>query len=157
MNRAAIVSEGDIKSDGSINNRWRLCSVQEVEDFKSLIKILPLWSSTFFLGTTIGVQASLSILQALAMDRHVGHHFQIPAGSILVFVLISTPLFLALFDKILFPTWRNLAGKSLTPLQRIGVGHVLNFVSMGVSALVESKRLNVSKSNQGSNIVRMSV
>ncbi|MCD7455212.1 hypothetical protein HAX54_027424 [Datura stramonium] len=85
-------------------------------------------------------------------------NFQIPAGSVLVFVVISTALFLALFDKFLFPTWRNLTGKSLTPLQRIGIGHVLSFLSMGVSALVESKRLKVAKSNQGSNnIVPMSV
>ncbi|XP_015077961.1 protein NRT1/ PTR FAMILY 2.7-like [Solanum pennellii] len=157
LNRAAIISEGDVKPDGSTSNRWRLCSVQEVEDFKTLIKILPLWSSSFFLGTTIGVQLSFSVLQALAMDRHIGPSFQIPAGSIQVFVLVSTALFLALFDKFLFPTWRNLSGRSLTPLQRIGVGHVINFVSMGVSALVESKRLNVAKSNQVSNIVPMSV
>ncbi|KAM3374122.1 protein NRT1/ PTR FAMILY 2.7 isoform X1 [Capsicum galapagoense] len=157
LNRAAIVSDGDIKQDGSTTNRWRLCSVQEVEDFKTLIRILPLWTSSFFLGTTIGVLISLSVLQALAMDRHVGPNFQIPAGSIFVFVLLSSALFLALFDKFLIPTWRNLTGKSLTPLQRIGVGHVLNLLSMGVAALVESKRLNVAKSNQRSNIVPISV
>ncbi|XP_060197128.1 protein NRT1/ PTR FAMILY 2.7-like [Lycium barbarum] len=158
FNRAAIKSEGDIKPNGSTTNKaWRLCSVQEVEDFKALIKILPLWSSSFFLGTTIGVQGSMSVLQALAMDRHLGPNFQIPAGSILVFVMVSTALFLALFDKFIFPTWKKLTGKSLTPLQRIGVGHVLNFLCMGVSALVESKRLKVAKSNQSSNIVPMSV
>ncbi|KAH0668212.1 hypothetical protein KY285_029418 [Solanum tuberosum] len=156
LNRAAIKSEGDVKSDGSTAKSWRLCSVQEIEDFKTLIKILPLWSSSFFLGTTIGVQGSLSILQALTMDRHIGPNFQIPAGSMLVFVMLSTALFLALFDKFLFPTWKNLSGKSLTPLQRIGVGHVLNFLCMGVSAIVESKRLKVAKSNQGSIIVPMS-
>ncbi|PHU15895.1 Protein NRT1/ PTR FAMILY 2.7 [Capsicum chinense] len=157
LNRAAIVSDGDIKQDGSTTNRWRLCSVQEVEDLKTLIRILPLWTSSFFLGTTIGVLISLSVLQALAMDRHIGPNFQIPAGSIFVFVLLSSALFLALFDKFLIPTWRNLTGKSLTPLQRIGVGHVLNLLSMGVAALVESKRLNVAKSNQRSNIVPTSV
>ncbi|XP_015160059.1 protein NRT1/ PTR FAMILY 2.7-like [Solanum tuberosum] len=156
LNRAAIKSEGDVKPDGSTAKSWRLCSVQEIEDFKTLIKILPLWSSSFFLGTTIGVQGSLSILQALTMDRHLGPNFQIPAGSMLVFVMLSTAIFLALFDKFLFPTWKNLSGKSLTPLQRIGVGHVLNFLCMGVSAIVESKRLNVAKSNQGSIIVPMS-
>ncbi|KAK4719914.1 hypothetical protein R3W88_018252 [Solanum pinnatisectum] len=157
LNHAAIISEGDIKSDDSTSNRWRLCSVQEVEDFKALIKILPLWSTSFFLGTTVGVLLSLSILQALAMDRHIGPNFQIPAGSVFIFVLISTALFLALFDKLVLPTWKNLTGKSLTPLQRIGIGHVLNFLSMVVSALVESKRLNVAKSNEGYNIVPMSV
>ncbi|XP_070005101.1 protein NRT1/ PTR FAMILY 2.7-like [Nicotiana tabacum] len=160
LNHAAIKSEGDVKPDGCTAKPWKLCSVQEVEDLKSLIRILPLWSSSFFLGTTIGVQSSMSILQALAMDRHVGPHFQIPAGSILVFSMISTALFLTLFDKFLFPLWKKLTAKSLTPLQRIGVGHVLSALVMGVSALVESKRLKVAKSNnldQGSNIVPMSV
>ncbi|KAK4370538.1 hypothetical protein RND71_010013 [Anisodus tanguticus] len=93
------------------------------------------------------------------MDGRVVPHFQIPAGSVLVFVLISTAIFRALLDKFLFPTWMNLTGKSLTPLQQIGVGHVLNFLSMDVSSLVESKRLKLAKSNhldQGSIIVHMS-
>ncbi|XP_010322390.2 protein NRT1/ PTR FAMILY 2.7-like [Solanum lycopersicum] len=156
LNRAAIKSEGDVKPDGSTAKSWKLCTVQEIEDFKTLVKILPLWSSSFFLGTTIGVQGSLSILQALVMDRHIGPNFQIPAGSMSVFILLSSALFLALFDKVLFPAWKNLSGKSLTPLQRIGVGHVLNFLCMAVSALVESKRLNLAKSNPGSIIVPMS-
>ncbi|CAK9169132.1 unnamed protein product [Ilex paraguariensis] len=162
LNRAALITEGDINPDGSIAKPWKLCTIQHVEDLKTLIRILPIWSSSIFLATPIGIQATLSILQALTMDRHIGPHFKFPAGSILVFVLVSTSISLTMLDRLVWPTWQNLIGRSPTPLQRIGVGHVLNVVGMVVSALVESKRLSIAQSHhfQGqpsSNIVPISV
>ncbi|OIS98201.1 PREDICTED: protein NRT1/ PTR FAMILY 2.7-like [Nicotiana attenuata] len=162
LNRAALKCEGDVKPDGSIAKPWKLCTVSEVEDFKSLMRTLPLWSSSIFLSTPIAVLISLSVLQALAMDRHIGPHFQIPAGSIPVIILISTAIFLTIFDRLLFPMWEKLTSQSVTPFKRIGAGHVLTFVGIGVAALVESKRLNVAHNShnlsQGrSNIVPISV
>ncbi|KAM7496673.1 hypothetical protein LguiA_021087 [Lonicera macranthoides] len=144
LNRAALKTEDATNPDGSIAKPWKLCTVQQVEDFKTLIRIFPLWSSSIFLGTPIAIQASLVVLQALTMDRHLGNHFNVPAGSILVFVLISTSLFLTIFDKVLWPAWSKIIGRPPTPLQRIGVGHVLNVLSMAISALVESKRLHMA-------------
>lgn len=135
--------DGDIGSDSSIVKQWKLCSVQQVEDLKTLLNILPLWSTSIFLGTPIGVQSSLSVLQALVMDRHIGPHFQIPAGSILVFMLLSTSIYLALIDSFLRSAWQKVIGQPLTPLKRIGIGHVLNVLSMGIAALVESSRLSL--------------
>ncbi|XP_021278577.1 protein NRT1/ PTR FAMILY 2.7-like [Herrania umbratica] len=142
LNRASLKAEGDIGSDGSIAKPWSLCTVQHVEDLKSLIRIFPLWSSSIFLSIPIAIQGSLTILQALSMDRHLGQHFKIPAGSVAVIVLISTSIFLTLIDRFLCPMWQKLTRKPLSALQRIGVGHVLNVLGMAVSALVESKRLN---------------
>ncbi|KAB1226110.1 Protein NRT1/ PTR FAMILY 2.7 [Morella rubra] len=147
LNRAALKTEGDVQSDGSIAKPWRICTLQQVEDLKTLIRILPLWSSSIFLGTPIGIQSSLSVLQALAMDRHIGRHFQIPAGSIIVIVLMSTAISLTVIDRFLCPMWQKLTGLSPTPLQRIGLGHVLNILSMAVSALVESKRLKIARAH----------
>ncbi|XP_022731455.1 protein NRT1/ PTR FAMILY 2.7-like [Durio zibethinus] len=143
LNCASLIAEGDVGSDSSIAKPWSLCTVQHVEDLKTLIRIIPLWSSSIFLGTPIAIQASLTILQALSMDRHLGQHFKIPAGSILVVVLISTSIFLTLIDRFLCPMWQKLTRKSPSALQRIGVGHVLNVLGMAVSALVESKRLKI--------------
>ncbi|XP_033515949.1 protein NRT1/ PTR FAMILY 2.7-like [Nicotiana tomentosiformis] len=162
LNRASLKYEGDVKPDGSIAKPWKLCTVSEVEDFKSLMRTLPLWSSSIFLSTPIALLISLSVLQALAMDRHIGPHFQIPAGSIPVIILISTAIFLTIFDRLLFPMWEKLTSQSVTPFKRIGAGHVLTFVGVGVGALVESKRLNVAHNSlnlsQGrSNIVPISV
>ncbi|KAL0418156.1 UNVERIFIED_CONTAM: protein NRT1/ PTR FAMILY 2.7 [Sesamum radiatum] len=140
LNRAALKTEGDVLPNGSISKPWKLCTVQQVEDLKSLIRILPLWSSSILLSTPIGIQGSLTVLQALTTNRHLSHHFQIPAGSMTVFTLISTAVSLTLFDHFLWPMWKRVAGKNPTSLQQIGVGHVFNITSMAVSAIVESKR-----------------
>ncbi|KAH1130516.1 hypothetical protein J1N35_001894 [Gossypium stocksii] len=145
LNRASLKAEGDIKTDGSgtIAKPWRLCSVQQVEDLKTLVRILPLWSSSIFLATPIAIHSSLTVLQALNMDRHLGQHLKIPTGSILVIEIVACAIFLTLIDRFLWLTWQNLTGKPPSPLQRIGVGHVLNVLAMAVSAFVESKRLKM--------------
>ncbi|XP_050222578.1 protein NRT1/ PTR FAMILY 2.7 [Mercurialis annua] len=141
FNRAAMITEGDVKPDGTISKPWRICSVQQVEDFKTLIRIFPVWSSSIFLATPIGMQTSLTILQALAMDRHIGKHFQIPSGSVIVIVLFTATVCLSVIDRFFEPFWRFLTRKTPTPFQRIGVGHVFNVLSMAASAVVESRRL----------------
>ncbi|KAJ9698238.1 hypothetical protein PVL29_007363 [Vitis rotundifolia] len=144
LNRAALKTEGDTRADGLIAKPWRLCTVQQVEDLKTLIRIFPLWCTSIFLATPIGIQSSLTVLQALTMDRHLGPHFKIPAGSILVIGFISTAISITLIDRILGPLWKKLTNHSPTPLQRIGLGHILNALSMAVSALVESRRLRIA-------------
>jgi peptide/histidine transporter 3/4 len=128
-----------------------------VEELKSLIKILPILSSGIFLSTPIAVLMSLTVLQALTMDRHLGQHFKIPAGSMIVFMLTSTAISLTFIDRILYPMWQKLSRRSPTPLQRIGLGHVFNALGMVVAALIESKRLDMARTHNlidkpGSNI-----
>ncbi|XP_031486140.1 protein NRT1/ PTR FAMILY 2.7-like isoform X3 [Nymphaea colorata] len=147
LNRAAIITEGDTHSDGSLAKHWRLCTTQQVEDLKSIINILPLWSSSIFLSTPIGVQSSLTILQALTMDRHLGAHFKIPASSFPVFALLAGSFFIAFLNLVVYPLCRKLLGWSPTLLLRIGAGHVLNITSMVASALVEARRLHVVHSH----------
>ncbi|KAA0033941.1 protein NRT1/ PTR FAMILY 2.7-like [Cucumis melo var. makuwa] len=144
LNRAALITQGDVHLDGTIAKPWRLCKVQEVEDFKTLLKIFPLWSTSIFLSVPIAIQGSLTVLQALTMDRHLGPNFKIPAGSFSVIIFISTTISLTLVDRFLYPIWQKLIGRMPRPLERIGLGHVLNFISMVVSALVESKRLKIA-------------
>lgn len=157
LNSAAVKTEGDIKLDGSLAKPWKLCTVKQVEDLKALIKIIPLWSTGIFVATPIAIQGSLIVLQALTMDRHIGPDFQIPAGSMVVFIFIFTAVSLTLIDRFLYPTWKKLTGCPPTPLQRIAVGHVLNVLSMVVSAIVESKRLNTAKSHQKDSVLPISV
>ncbi|CAK7325544.1 unnamed protein product [Dovyalis caffra] len=147
LNCAALRIESDKQSDGSCSISWWLCTVEEVEDLKTLIKILPLWSSSIFLSTPIAMISSLTVLQALTMDRHLGPHFKIPAGTFLVFTLVATILSIYIIDRFLQPMWKNLTRRSLRPLQLIGIGHVLNIFAMVGSALVETKRLHVVRTS----------
>ncbi|GJM88297.1 hypothetical protein PR202_ga04342 [Eleusine coracana subsp. coracana] len=141
LNCAALVTDDDIISaDGSVVRPWRICTVQQLEDFKAVLRILPLWSAAIFLSVAIGVQINFTILQALAMDRAIGH-FKVPAGSMFVSCLLSVVIFLGLLDRVLLPLWRCLTGHTPTPLQRIGAGHVITVISMVASAVIERRRL----------------
>ncbi|KAL5711238.1 hypothetical protein ACHQM5_021716 [Ranunculus cassubicifolius] len=146
LNKAAMKTEDD-KKDGQITESWSLCTVQQVEDLKNLIRIFPLWSTSIFLSIPIGIQSSLMVLQALSMDRHLGPHFNIPAGSFLVFTLVATNISLSIIDRVLFPMWKKVRRHSMTPLKRVGIGHVLNIIGMAVSAVVEARRLSVVRSH----------
>ncbi|KAH6814076.1 nitrate excretion transporter1 [Perilla frutescens var. frutescens] len=155
LNRAALKTEGDTTQDP-----WKLCTVQEVENLKSLIKILPLWSTGLSLCTPLAIQLSLTVIQALTMDRRLGSHFKIPAGSMPVFILASTSLSIFIIDRLALPLWEKITKRPLTLLQRVGIGHVLTIASMAVSAAVETKRLNVAQSmnlqNKANNTVPIS-
>ena len=141
LNRAALIPDGDtISPDGSVARPWRVCTVQQVEDFKTVLRILPLWSATIFLSIALGVQINFTILQALVMDRAVGR-FTIPAGSMVVGCFVAVVVSLGLFDRILLPLWRRVTGHDPTALQRIGAGHVITIVSMAASAVIERRRM----------------
>lgn len=137
----------DSRPDGSIISPWKLCTVQQVEDLKSLIKMLPIWLSGLILSIPIAVQLSFIVIQGKTMDSHLKSHFNIPAATMQVFTLISTCITISLLDRLVFPLWENLAPRPPTPLQRVGIGHVFTLLSMVVSAVVESKRLQVVKSH----------
>ncbi|KAG5515428.1 hypothetical protein RHGRI_036471 [Rhododendron griersonianum] len=152
LNRAALITEGDTKPDGSIAKLWKLCTLQQVEDLKTLIRISPLWSTGILLSTPLAVQMSLATLQAITMNRHIGPHFKIPAGSMLVFIMVSCCIALIFIERFFFPMWQKVTGRFPPPLQRVGIGHVLCALSMAVSAIVESKRLEKAH-NVGANSV----
>ncbi|KAB2614706.1 protein NRT1/ PTR FAMILY 2.6-like [Pyrus ussuriensis x Pyrus communis] len=107
-------------------------------------RIFPLWSTALFLATPIAIQSSMSVLQALTMDRHIGPHFKMPSGSVIVIVLFSTSIFLTLIDRFLCPMWQKFTGQFPSPLQRVGVGHVLTILSMAVSAVMDTSTAMIS-------------
>lgn len=160
LNRAALITEADKQLDGYYARSWRLCTMEEVEALKTVIKLIPLWSAGIFLSTSIGISSSLITLQALTLNRHIGPHFKFPAGSFLLFNLLATAISIFIVDRFFTPMWRNLTHRSLTPIQRIGIGHVINILGLVGYALIEIRRLHVvrthSHTNQPSLVVPMS-
>lgn len=125
--------------------------MREVEDFKTVVRIFPLWTSSIFVSVSIGCQINLSVLQALTMDLSVGPHFSIPAGSMSVPSFVAFVISLTFLDRVLFPIWHWLTRHIPTPLQRIGLGQIINVVSMMASALVERRRAAVISRHQAEN------
>ncbi|KAL6848288.1 hypothetical protein ACP4OV_022416 [Aristida adscensionis] len=160
LNRAAMVTANDSLPEASGGRRrssWQLCTVQQVEDLKSLLGVLPIWSSSFIVSVSIAVLLGMNVLQALAMDRSLGPRFTIPAGSIVVCSLAAFIAATPVLDRAVFPLWRRCTGTPPTPLQRIGLGQVVNAAGMAAAALVERRRLGVAAAASSSPVTPMCV
>ncbi|KAG2321550.1 hypothetical protein Bca52824_014763 [Brassica carinata] len=142
LDKAAVIIEGDLTPEGVPANKWRLCSIQEVEEVKCLIRIVPVWSAGIISLAAMSQQGTFTVSQALKMDRHMGPNFEIPACSLSVISLLTIGVFLPLYDRVLVPFLRRITGhkSGITLLQRIGTGIVFAIFSMIVAGLVERMR-----------------
>jgi hypothetical protein len=121
---------GELKApDGSRSDQWRHCSIQQVEEVKCIVRIIPIWAAGIINLTSMTQQGTFIVFQAMKMDRHLGPNFQIPAGSIGVISLITIGLWLPFYDRILVPALRKITKHEggITVLQRIGIGLVFRF------------------------------
>ncbi|XP_052150390.1 protein NRT1/ PTR FAMILY 2.13-like [Oryza glaberrima] len=151
LNKGAIVMGDDINVDGSARNSWELCNVQQIEEVKCLIRIVPVCISGVLCFVALAQQFTYIILQTFTMDCHFGTHFEIPAGSVVSISLIALTLFIPIYDRILVPIARRFTGveSGITLLQRQGIGLAISPISMVVAGLVERKRRNSALSNGG--------
>ncbi|KAG8046526.1 hypothetical protein GUJ93_ZPchr0008g12783 [Zizania palustris] len=130
-------------------SKWELATLTDVEEVKTVVRMLPIWATTIMFWTVYAQMTTFSVSQATTMDRHIGSSFQIPAGSLTVFFVGSILLTVPIYDRIVVPVARRLNGNphGLTPLQRIGVGLVMSIIAMVFAALTEVKRLRVARDN----------
>uniref|UniRef100_J3LRP0 Uncharacterized protein n=1 Tax=Oryza brachyantha TaxID=4533 RepID=J3LRP0_ORYBR len=106
LDKAAIVAGPDeVRSAGGGGpapaNPWRLCSVQQVEEVKCLIRIVPVWSTGIIYYVAVVQQSTYVVLSALQSDRHLGKSFQIPAASFTVFAMLAQTLWIPIYDRLL--------------------------------------------------------
>lgn len=154
LNKAAlVVEEKELNSDGSSKDPWRLCSIQQVEELKCMLKIIPIWLTSIIVSIPIGQLSIFSISQALKMERHIVPNFEIHAGSVTVISLIAIGIFLPFYDRVISPLLEKITKheQGLTTLQRIGVGHVSGILAVVVAGLVEKKRRDLAISMGDSN------
>ncbi|XAR65443.1 hypothetical protein NMG60_11009579 [Bertholletia excelsa] len=144
LNKASIITPEDgTNSDGSASNPWRLCGIQQVEEMKCLIRILPIWAACIIYDVVVIQQQTFVVFQALQCDRHLGTGgFKIPAASFNVFQMLSLTIWIPIYDRMVVPLLRRLTKKEdgITVLQRMGIGMFLAIITMVVSGIVEKER-----------------
>ncbi|XAR65150.1 hypothetical protein NMG60_11009154 [Bertholletia excelsa] len=121
------------------------CSVQQVEEVKIVLKILPIFACTIMLNCCLAQLSTFSVQQAATMDTKIGS-LKVPPASLPVFPVIFIMILAPVYDHCIIPFARR-ATKSemgITHLQRIGVGLLLSILAMAVAALVEIKRKRVA-------------
>nr|GMC53809.1 protein NRT1/ PTR FAMILY 1.2-like [Ipomoea batatas] len=142
LNKACIIKNPeDVKPDGVPTNPWGLCTVEQVEELKALIRVIPLWSTGIMISINIS-QSSFPLLQANSMNRHVTKSFQIPAGSFGMFTIISLTIWVILYDRVILPLASKIRGKQvrLSTKSRMGIGIFLSALGMLTSGIVEHVR-----------------
>nr|CAB3452208.1 unnamed protein product [Digitaria exilis] len=144
LDKAGIVessSKGELDESGNAKDPWRLCSVQEVEEAKCILRILPVWATCIVYYVSFAQTNTYVILQAAQSDRHVGS-FDVPPASFTIFPMLALTVWIPFYDRLILPWLRRLTGREegITLLQRMGVGMVLSVVAMLISGVAEQHR-----------------
>ncbi|XVF03402.1 hypothetical protein REPUB_Repub04eG0258200 [Reevesia pubescens] len=121
------------------------CSVQQVEEVKIVLKVLPIFACTIILNCCLAQLSTFSVLQAATMNTKLGS-LKIPPASLPVFPVVFIMILAPVYDHFIIPFARRVTKTEMgiTHLQRIGIGLFLSIIAMAVAALVEIKRKRVA-------------
>ncbi|KAJ7965960.1 protein NRT1/ PTR FAMILY 1.2 [Quillaja saponaria] len=143
LNKACIIKnpQEDLTPGGRASHPWSLCSVDKVEEFKALIRIVPIWTTGIMLSVNMS-QSSFLVLEASSMDRHITSGFEIPAGSFGTFMIVCIILWIALYERVIVPLASKVRGRTtrLDVKHKIGVGLLSSCIAIASLAVVESFR-----------------
>ncbi|KAM3192906.1 hypothetical protein ACQJBY_069839 [Aegilops geniculata] len=142
FDKAAILVASDKEVETS---PWRLCVVTQVEEFKILVRMLPLWATVVFFYAVSAQVTSTFVEQGMAMDATVGS-VRVPPASMSTFDILTIILLVPLYDRAFVPAARRLTGreKGISELQRIGAGLAMPVLAMASASLLETARLRAA-------------
>ncbi|PWA82881.1 major facilitator superfamily protein [Artemisia annua] len=146
LDKAAIIDDKD--KSAAKHDEWRLCTVNEVEQVKLLMRLLPIWISCTIFTIVIAQLGTFYNAQAGTLNRTIGStQFQIPSASFQVIPGLTILTIIPFYERFIIPTAKHFTKhpSGITMLQRIGFGIFFSILAMIVAALVESKRISVAK------------
>ncbi|XP_037494427.1 protein NRT1/ PTR FAMILY 8.1 [Jatropha curcas] len=142
FDKAAVETEKDNVKESV--DPWRLSTVTQVEELKSIIRLLPIWATGIIFAAVYSQMSNLFVLQGDQMNKYVGNSsFKIPSASLSVFDTLSVIFWVPIYDRIIVPVARKFTGHKtgLTQLQRMGIGLVISVFAMVSAAVLEMIRL----------------
>ncbi|XP_045799517.1 protein NRT1/ PTR FAMILY 5.4-like [Trifolium pratense] len=147
LDKAAIIDEVDVSNKA--RNPWRLCSVTQVEEVKLVLRLIPIWLSCLMFTVVQAQGHTYFTKQGGTLIHTIGPKFQFPPASLQGLVGVTILFVVPIYDRVFVPLARKFTGhpNGITVLQRIGVGLFLSILTMVVSAIVETKRVNVAKNH----------
>nr|XP_017232609.1 PREDICTED: protein NRT1/ PTR FAMILY 1.1-like isoform X2 [Daucus carota subsp. sativus] len=140
LNKACTIRyRGQYSSADEIDlDSWNVCTVDQVEDLKAVIRVIPLWSTGAIMCVNLN-QPSFPVIQARSMDRHITSWFEIPAGSFGTFITLAFILWVVAYDRLIIPmaSWIIRKPVRLSPKQRMGIGIFLSIFAQATMAIIE--------------------
>ncbi|KAM3389009.1 hypothetical protein ACQJBY_011255 [Aegilops geniculata] len=141
LDKAAVETPAD--RTAAAPSAWRLCTVTQVEELKSVVRLLPIWASGIVFAAVYGQMNTVFVFQGNTLDKRMGAHFSIPSASLSTFDTLSVIFWVPVYDRLLVPAVRSVTGHpcGFTQLQRMGVGLVVSIFSMVAAGVLELFRL----------------
>lgn len=140
MDKAAIVVPTKPVEEQQ-NNKWRLCRVTEVEETKTILRMIPVWL-TFIL---CGIVSSIGVTYFIEQLDHLNHKvgcLRVPTIVFLWFYEQAQNQAAKLYDKL-----ANYLGESgsrkFAPSLGIAISMILAILCCITAAKVENRRLGV--------------
>ncbi|KAL3620765.1 hypothetical protein CASFOL_035677 [Castilleja foliolosa] len=142
LNKACIKTTNNQPPNNNLDTPWTLCTIPQVEQVKTLILIIPIFSCTIVFNTILAQLQTFSVQQGSSMNTHVTNSFHIPPASLQAIPYLMLIVIVPLYDTFVVPFARNISGhhSGIPPLHRIGAGLLLATFSMVSAALMEDKR-----------------
>ena len=146
---AVITNQNEIDNNGKSVDNWRLCSLQQVEELKSIVRTFPIWLAGIICFLSMGQANSYGILQALQSNKSIGKKFNIPPAWMGLVPMIALSLWILLYEKIYIPWTKKTTrkGKRLSIQQRFTTGIIFSIAGMVVAGLIEVRRRNAALKN----------
>ncbi|KAL5809235.1 hypothetical protein ACOSQ3_029926 [Xanthoceras sorbifolium] len=148
LDKAAVIADSsELDGQGMAKNNWRLCSVQQVEQLKMLLGMVPVWVTGIVCFIAMDQQNTLGILQAIQMNKKV-HNFNFPPAWMGLMSMIALSLWIFVYERIYVPLTQKITGKKrrLTMTQRITIGIVMAIITLTIAGILErSRRLSALK------------
>lgn len=143
FDKAAVETQED-KVKNNVDP-WRLSTVTQVEELKSVVRLLPIWATGIIFSTVYSQMSTMFVLQGNTLDPHMGPNFSIPAASLSIFDTISVIAWVPIYDRMLVPVVRKITGneRGFTQLTRMGIGLVISIFAMLAAGLLEVVRLRI--------------
>ncbi|GJR67811.1 NRT1/ PTR family 4.3-like protein [Tanacetum coccineum] len=98
------------KEEGNVDNAkespWRLCTVNQVEQVKILISVIPIFACTIIFNTILAQLQTFSVSQGSVMNNEISKSFHIPPASLQAIPYILLIFLVPLYDYffVLIPT-----------------------------------------------------
>ncbi|KAJ4882793.1 Protein NRT1/ PTR FAMILY 5.8 [Raphanus sativus] len=118
-----------------------------LQTVKLLLRLLPIWTMLLMFAVIFQQPATFFTKQGMAMKRNIGPNFKIPPATLQSTITLSIILLMPLYDKVLIPMAKKISKneKGITVMTRMGIGMFLSIIAIVIAALVERKRLKISK------------
>jgi dipeptide/tripeptide permease len=156
LDRAALTAmDTDDSACTKPRDQWKLCTVTQVEQVKSILRILPIWLCTILYSVVFTQMASLFVVQGAAMRRTTMlAGFSVPASSMSMFDILTVATTIFLYRRAICPFLARFTGRPTGPteLQRMGLGLVLGAMAMATAGTVEHFRKAAATTANGSDL-----